>query len=256
MGSEDTVSSLWNAQHRREAEAALRRARALSTPLQRAMDPKGLVAARRLLLCRPGNTNAGNSGKKTTVSSEDMAGCAELEGLGWGRDLVAARYGRRLEYGKRLKGLLHQFLECRRSTSAAFRRSMGLFKSKVSGTKGADRVQIKSEKETASSNGDNGDTCCLTPDMLSHLGPLPTIAELELCVEGLTSTSLLRECTSLKSLSLNVNRLSSPADLVENTALVRLELRLATGVRLSKTVHIATCPLSVLSFTTCSGNYG
>lgn len=255
MGSEDTASSIWNTRYRREAEAALRRARALSTPVQRAMDPKGLAAARRLLLCCPENTSAGNSGEKTSVPSGEMAGCAELQELDCDRDLIAARYGRRLEYGKRLKGLLHQLLECRRSTSTGFRRSVELFKNNVSGTKRDEGVEAEGEKKTASSDGDNGETCSLTPDMLSHLGPLSTIAELELCVEGLTSTSLLRECTSLKSLSLNVNRLSSPADLVENTALVRLELRLAAGVRLSETVRIAQCPFSMFCSTEYSRNH-
>lgn len=71
----------------------------------------------------------------------------------------------------------------------------------------------------------DGAECDLTADMLYQLGPLKDLTGLELCVEGLTSASLLRACTSLKSLSLNVNRLTSPPDLAGGSQLVRLGLR-------------------------------
>lgn len=90
-------------------------------------------------------------------------------------------------------------------------------------TAGNDRVSPREGRAGPAER--DGAECDLTADMLSHLGPLQDLAELELCVEGLTSASLVRECTSLKSLSLNVNRLSSPAGLVASKALVRLGLR-------------------------------
>lgn len=163
------------------------------------------------------------------MPAEETTGCDEF---GRSKDLITERYRRRRGYRERLMALLQQVVEVRRTNSAIFGRSMGLAKSHRSHfsgegghTKWNGQVDSKSERETASSDRGVEDACSLTSDMISHLGPLPDITGLELCVEGLTSASLLRACTSLKSLSLNVNRFSSPGDLVANTALVRLELR-------------------------------
>lgn len=207
----------------------LRRARALSTPLQRAMDPKRLTAARQLLSWCPRSKMPIDSEGTSSTPTEETAACDEF---GRSKHLIVERYGRRVKYRDQLLELIRKVVQVRRTKSTTFNCAIGLtkrsdipFEWRGGYTERNGQVCSKRERETVPLDRGIEDACSLAPDMISHLGPLPDITGLELCVEGLTSASWLQACTSLKSLSLNVNRLSSPADLVANTALVRLELR-------------------------------
>lgn len=251
MAVEDRECLAWNAEHRLKQEQLRVQTRARSTPIQRAMDPKGIAAARSLtcgplppsVRDHPGLGLGVENGVR--ARSEGPAGFEQHS-----RELVQERARRRECYKHRLNRISARSLDASNTTESSSKKNEGsaasstcLGNHSIDSTSrdngGADR-HPRGDSATGR-NGGNGhnsslegrvrpaerdwEECDLTADMLSHLGPLQDLAELELCVEGLTSASLLRECTSLKSLSLNVNRLSSPAGLVASTSLVRLGLR-------------------------------
>lgn len=233
MAAEDTASSAWNSDHRTGKAGSRRGTRGRSTPLQRAMDSKGVAAARKVLFASPRSTTFGLANKAPNTSAVGLAGCDELGGFNGNRRLLVERERRGAQYRKRLEVVLQQAVKVRRDGRATVD-----FSKKVEKNQSCPCMVRKGETATVSSPCSNNERhgagpggecggCSLTAEMLSHLGPSPGITELELCVEGLTSASLLRACTSLKSLSLNVNRFSSPADLVVGTKLVRLSLRRA-----------------------------
>ncbi|CAM9322982.1 unnamed protein product [Ectocarpus sp. 6 AP-2014] len=221
MAAEDSASATWNAEFRRQREACLREAWARSTPIQRAVDPRG-VAAARALVCA--------DGVRTPSKPEPSELLDE-------RTILVMEQARRREYCKsHLDRISASALRVRKDRQAAAHtkglgRTLSVHGNK-SGARGGSQGEMSFEEDLVSPKNDragpaerDGAECKLTSDMLSHLGPLEDLTALELCVEGLTSASLLQACTSLKSLSLNVNRLSSPSGLVVSTSLVRLGLR-------------------------------
>lgn len=236
MVAEDRACSAWNAEHRREQNILRSQARARSTPIQRVMDPKGVAAVRSLMctlpfpLDRPGLLEVG---KGVRAKSEPQVGFGGSGGL----ELMQERARRRECYKGRLNRISARSLTSSNNSEAATpskhvsklsvdSRGRGGAHDRLHGGPATGRNGHVSPREGRGRPAErDGAECDLTVDMLSHLGPLQHLAELELCVEGLTSASLLRECTSLKSLSLNVNRLPSPAGLVASTTLVRLGLR-------------------------------
>lgn len=222
MAVEDSTSAAWNAEYGRREKIRLRQAWARSTPVQRAMDPGGVAAAQALV--RSCRTGSGTEAELKTSAIVD-----------WRRALVLERARRRNCCKRHLARVSSSALRvrCRLQASLPIK---GL--DMTLGGYGRDG-DIRGIPQTGAPSGDgrtsprgkgrpaerDGAECELTMDMLSHLGPLRDLTALELCVEGLTSASLLQTCTSLKSLSLNVNRLSSPAGLAVSTSLVRLGLR-------------------------------
>lgn len=231
MAVEDRTCSAWNAEHHREQKVLRLQTRARSTPIQRAMDPRGVAAARSLTCAIPHRSGSFAFGKSVRTRSEPRV---EFGGSG---ELTKERTRRRECY----TGLLDRISARSLNSLTTFKtataskhpgkvsgdssRRGGNYDRPRGGAATAENNHVSPREGRAGPTERDGAECDLTADMLSHLGPLKDLAELELCVEGLTSASLLRECTSLKSLSLNVNRLSSPAGLVASTTLVRLGLR-------------------------------
>ncbi|CAN0510270.1 unnamed protein product, partial [Ectocarpus sp. 12 AP-2014] len=221
MAAADSASATWNAAFRRQRETCLREAWARSTPIQRAVDPRGAAAAR-ALVCADG-VRAPSKLEPSELLDE--------------RSMLMMEQARRREYCKRhLNQISASALRVRTDRqAAAHTKGLGRTLSghgNKSGARGGSQGEVSFEEDLVSPKKDragpaerDGAECKLTSDMLSHLGPLEDLTALELCVEGLTSASLLQACTSLKSLSLNVNRLSSPSGLVVSTSLVRLGLR-------------------------------
>ncbi|CAN0494415.1 unnamed protein product, partial [Ectocarpus sp. 12 AP-2014] len=221
MAAADSASATWNAAFRRQRETCLREAWARSTPIQRAVDPRGAAAAR-ALVCADG------------IRAPSKPEPSELLDA---RSMLMMEQARRREYCKRhLNQISASALRVRKDRqAAAHTKGLGRTLSghgNKSGARGGSQGEVSFEEDLVSPKKDragpaerDGAECKLTSDMLSHLGPLEDLTALELCVEGLTSASLLQACTSLKSLSLNVNRLSSPSGLVVSTSLVRLGLR-------------------------------
>lgn len=233
MAAEDAVCLAWNSEHRREKEVIDPRARMRSTPIQRGMDPKGVAAARRLLRVSPAlHGRAGDAKVNPAVGMESRRQGEQNDR----RFLMLERVRRRECYRTRLDDLLQKALVHRRRVTTPTRKlkELGSGKSTKGGIDGDDNTrgsrpvvenQLSSTAEKARRAERDGAECDLTVDMLAHLGPLKDLTGLELCVEGLTSAALLHACTSLKSLSLNVNRLTSPPDLVGGSNLIRLGLR-------------------------------
>lgn len=231
MVVEDRACSAWNAEHRREQKFLRLQARARSTPIQRAMDPTGVAAARSLICALPYRSGCLAVGKDVRARPEPPVG---LERSG---ELAKERARRRECYKGRLDRIsarsLNDSTRFEASTpskplgnfSVDSRHRGGAYDRPRGGRANGREGHVSPREGRVGPAERDGEECDLTVDMLSHLGPLQDLAELELCVEGLTSASLLRACTSLKSLSLNVNRLSSPAGLVASTTLVRLGLR-------------------------------
>lgn len=221
MAAKDSASATWNAELRRQREACLREAWAKSTPIQRAMDPRG-VAAARALVCADG------------VRAPSKPELSELLDE---RTMLMMEQARRREYCKsHLDRISACALRVRKDRQAtAHTKGLGRTLSghgNKSCARGGSQGEASFKEDPVSPRKDragpaerDGAECKLTSDMLSHLGPLEDLTALELCVEGLTSASLVQACTSLKSLSLNVNRLSSPSGLVVSTSLVSLGLR-------------------------------
>lgn len=238
MAVEDRSSSAWNAEYRRLQEARLRRAWARSTPIQRAMDPEGVAAAQALVGSSPTVSNRRDSPVAGTGAETELRPSLSSDGK---RPLMLERARRReccknhLErissYALRVRSGLQPAAKGLDKTLQGYGKTLqGYGRNRDAG--GAFREgaplrggQVSPREERGRPVERDGEECELTVDMLSHLGPLQDLTALELCVEGLTSAPLLKACTSLKSLSLNVNRLSSPAGLVVSTSLVRLGLR-------------------------------
>lgn len=231
MSIEDRSSSVWNAEYRRLQEDRLRQAWARSTPIQRAMDPGGVAAAQALVFLFHTVSNRRASLVAGTGAWTKLKSSFPFNGK---MSLVLERARRR----ECCKSLLESISSCAlRVRSRQQAAAKGLEKTlqgygRNRDTRGVSqgdaplRVgQVSPREERGRPVERDGEECELTADMLSHLGPLQDLTALELCVEGLTSAPLLKACTSLKSLSLNVNRLSSPAGLVVSTSLVRLGLR-------------------------------
>lgn len=226
MVAEDAASSAWNFQDRRERNTLRRRTRARSTPLQRAMDPAGVKAMHGLLLVPP----VGTRSNRLDSLSRIRPATGELDEESGSSKRLKLEHARRKENYKVLleRALKTPLQVCTNAPPSAKlvepekRTSHGSNKQGEQ-TAAESREHVQYDSETSAKS--NVDGSCLTPEMLSHLGPLPDVTELDLCVEGLASASLLRTCTSLKSLSLNVNRFSSPKDLQSSTTLVRLGLR-------------------------------
>lgn len=235
MASEDAVALAWNIQHRRELKVFQRQHQARTTPIQRAMDPKAVAAAKKIVYVPAASHGRRVAAIETSLTEHtDHPNSLEYKQL-----LMLERTRRRELYRGHLDSILAQSLLVRSRRHAATGCN-GLGGKPENGIKGNPRGGAEGNRlvrATVSSPGRerarlaerDGAECELTEDMLSHLGPLKDLAELELCVEGLTSASLLRACTSLKSLSLSVNRLSSSADLVASITLVRLGLRWDVG---------------------------
>ncbi len=233
MVVEDSTSSAWNVEYRHREKIRLHQAWARSTPVQRAMDPKGIAAAQALVRSCP----TGSSRQSCTVAGAGTEAEWQLSAIAnWRRTLMLERARRRNYCKGHLARVSSNALrvQCRRQASlpvkgldmqlAGYGRDGNIRGvSKVGAPSGGDG-QASPRGEGGPAERD-GAECELTMDMLSHLGPLKDLQALELCVEGLTSVSLLQACTSLKLLSLNVNRLSSPAGLAVSTSLVRLGLR-------------------------------
>lgn len=232
MEAEDGECSVWNARCRREQELHRLRALAMSTPIQRAMDPRGVAAAQRLT--RPCPSWSDQPG---VLAVEIGAGpqpqpSVQLESSS---QLEQERARRRECYRGRLDGITAKSLGVQRlREGTVLAKGKGAIQPNDSNRDARDGRQgglwggesrLPPRMGEAGPAERDGEQCDLTVDMLSHLGPLQDLTGLELCVEGLTSASLLQACTSLKSLSLNVNRLSSPAGLAVSTTLVRLGLR-------------------------------
>lgn len=233
MAVEDRSSSAWNAEYRRLQEARLRQAWARSTPIQRAMDPKGVAAAQALVCPSPTVSNRRDPLADGTESGTGLK--PSLSSPSGGKRPLTQERARRREC---CKSHLERISSCALLVRSGLQaRATGLEKTLqgygrkrdargVSGEGAPLREgQVSPREERSRPVERDGEECELTVDMLSHLGPLQDLTALELCVEGLTSARLLKACTSLKSLSLNVNRLSSPAGLVVSTSLVRLGLR-------------------------------
>lgn len=232
MAVEDSMCLAWNTEYRRELDAFDRQTRARSTPIQRAMDPRGVAAAQELTCASRGRSNQPGvievqPGAWTAAEQSTSFGCGRKVTLERARRREAFRGHLDSIYAHAAKvGNVHEAStlavglgkksECGDLRAASGGTHKGAFARESQATPGTDRVGPARRDEAE---------CDLTMDMLSHLGPLQDLTGLELCVEGLTSTSLLQACTSLKSLSLNVNRLSSPADLDECTTIARLGLR-------------------------------
>lgn len=234
MAVEDSSSSAWNAELSSQLRRRIRQAWGRSTPIQRLMDPKGVAAARALAyapsqeFCRhvpfvAGPESQFESERSVTHAAENM---------------LAMERARRKECCKHhLSSVYADALRARRdyyrvATAAKKQENtvLGLSNTRDVCSSSQDKASLQEGhilpiKGRAGPAERDGAERELTVDMLSHLGPMKDLTELDLCVEGLTSAPLLRVCTSLKSLSLNVNRLSSPAGLVESTSLVRLGLR-------------------------------
>lgn len=235
MMAEDAVCIAWNHEHRRHQEVSNRRAQARSTPIQRGMDSRGVAATCRLLWAPP--ATRGRDGE-TRVKAPGGMEPRRQEEQDSRRALMLEQARRRECYRPRLDELLEKALVHRRlATPTSQLRGLGKGQSIKGETGGCgdtresslgmeSRPSPTAERVTPAER--DGAECDLTADMLSQLGPLKDLTGLELCVEGLTSASLLRACTSLKSLSLNVNRLTSPPDLVGGSKLVRLGLRYVT----------------------------
>lgn len=232
MAVEDFTSMAWNSKCRRERELFRRWSRARSTPIQRAMNPQGVAAAKIMTnappkwsdQCRIKVVQTSIGAESDTLTELDDSGVLILEQARRREsyteylDSISARS---LEAQMTLKTItsvkdMHKWLEYGGNCNAHDENQRT--KSRMV-DQGPPQVDRSGPPER------DGAECNLSVDMLSHLGPLQDLMGLELCVEGLTSASLLRECTSLKSLSLNVNRLTSPAGLGISTALLRLGLR-------------------------------
>lgn len=231
MAVEDHSSSAWNAEYRRLQESRLRQAWARSTPIQRAMDPGGKSAARALVCSSPTVSNRRDSQKTETRAGTKLKSSSPFDGE---RTLTLERARRRECCKSHVEKISSYALQVRSSQQTAakglhkmLKGSGGNRDARSGSQRGAPlrEWQVSPREERGRQVERDGEECELTVDMLSHLGPLQDLTALELCVEGLTSAPLLKACTSLKSLSLNVNRLSSPAGLVVSTSLVRLGLR-------------------------------
>lgn len=229
MAVEDRTSSAWNAKYRRHQKRCFRQARVRSTPIQRAMDPAGVAKARALVCSSPARSSSRGSLVTGTVSRAELQSSTGFDG---GR-LILERARRRESCTIHLDNISARVLQIRSRRQAEIMRldktlnGSGKFDALANSLGGAPlrEDQVSPREGRVGPAERDGAECELTMDMLSHLGPLQALTALDLCVEGLTSASLLQACTSLKSLSLNVNRLSSPAGLVVSTSLVRLGLR-------------------------------
>lgn len=229
MAIEDSASTVWNAECRRQKERLFRRARARSTPIQRAMDATGVAAARALVCSSPAGSSPRGSLVTGAAARMELKPSATLNG----RMLTLERVRRRESCKIHLDTISARALQVRSRRQAETKglgktiSGSGTFDALANSLGGTHRREEKSfpREERVGPAERDGAECELTMDMLSHLGPLRDLNALDLCVEGLTSASLLQACTSLKSLSLNVNRLSSPAGLVVSSSLVRLGLR-------------------------------
>lgn len=226
MVNEDDLSLKWNIRYRSEQEVSRHIAQVKSTPIQRAMDPRGVRIARRLVTNALPCSSHRTAGIRHNQEAQTFARPDYLESSGL---LVLDRIRRWELYRSHLDSILkkNQVHQSGKDNNETLTKP---FRGKVNNERLANDLMgrhshLSPSKLRGSPTGKDGTDCALTADMLSHLGPLQNITGMELCVEGLTSVSLLRVCTSLKSLSLNVNRLSSPADLAMCTALVRLGLR-------------------------------
>lgn len=229
MAIEDSASSVWNAACRRQKERCFRRARARSTPIQRAMDATGVAAAQALVCSSPTGSSPCGSLVTRTAARMDLKPSATFDK----GTLILERVRRRKSCKIHLDTISARALQVRSRCQAEAKRlgktisGSGTFDAlanSLGDTPLREEKVLPNEGRVGPAERD-GAECELTVDMLSHLGPLQDLTALDLCVEGLTSASLLQACTSLKSLSLNVNRLSSPAGLVVSTSLVRLGLR-------------------------------
>lgn len=226
-----------------------------STPIQRAADPAGITAARQFLLPAippkwPRATIEGTTspmGSVIPMPVQPRASCSE--------ELMLLERKRRREHCKvHLTNILRKTLDPsgHSSIGRASKEASGIEKradtgkepgwsrqstahrsgevEHLDGANGAAGDGTTSHRDGYGGKGRVGlqssrSATPLTMNMLSHLGALCDLVELDLCVEGISSAPLLRGCTTLKSLSLNVNRFSSPEDLVTSTSLVRLSLR-------------------------------
>ena len=231
MAVEDRVSSAWNVECHRFENILLRQAWARSTPAQRAMHPRGVAAAQSLVCPCPTR-----SSRQGFVAAETRTG-VELKKpstiVDWRKTLMLERSRRRNCCKGHLERVSSSALRarCKRQAPLPIKgldtvlAGYGRESDFRGGTSQAKAPSREGQVSTREDRGRPGGGVELTMDMLSHLGPMEDLTALELCVEGLTSASLLQACTSLKSLSLNVNRLSSPAGLAVSTSLVRLGLR-------------------------------
>lgn len=232
MAVEDSASSAWNETYRRQGERCFRQARARSTPIQRAMDPTGVAAARALVCSSPDGSSPYGSlatGTETVAPTSESKSSVNFDG----KSLILERVRRRESCKIHLDSVFARVLQVRSRRQAETKKlakaldDSGKFDALANSLGGTTlrKDQVSPREGRGGPAERDGAECELTMDMLSHLGPLQDLTALDLCVEGLTSASLLHECTSLKSLSLNVNRLSSPIGLVVSTSLVRLGLR-------------------------------
>lgn len=232
MAVEDRSSSAWNVENRRRQEVRLRQAYARSTPIQRAMDRRGIAEAQSLVCSSsPTMSNRRDSLMAGAESGTELKPSSFFDGR---KPLMLEQAIRRECCKSHLERISSRALQVRSRKQAVAKELDKTLQScgRNWNPSGVSRGGAPLREGHASPREDrgrpverDGAECELTEDMLSHLGPLHDLTALELCVEGLTSAPLLQACTSLKSLSLNVNRLSSAAGLVVSTSLVRLGLR-------------------------------
>lgn len=256
MAVEDCASSAWNAERRSQLRRRVRQAWVRSTPVQRAMDPGGIAAARALL-----RASSPESQRNASFAVYPESAESERSATNDSKKMLATEQTRRRECCKhhlpavyagasRLRKNYNRAATTTKTLGITF---VGLSDSHDSCITSREEASLQGErtlpvKERLGPAERDGAERELAMDMLSHLGPLQDLTELDLCVEGLTSASLLRACTSLKSLSLNVNRLSSPAGLVQSTSLVRLGLRLDCETPFSLSAINALFVVGALAF--------
>lgn len=232
MRMEDAANSAWNVGWAFKENLAYSNAVARSTPIQRAMSRGTVAVVKAMLFSYP------REPRQTEIRTGATPHRSKLEhptSFSRARCVAMERDRRRKCYGEHLQMISEGAREMW-SSSTSFKKSGEVCRPiNDQGACCGPHEDTKSYGYESSQSANravperDGAGCDLTVDMLSHLGPLADLPELELCVEGLTSASLLQACTSLKSLSLNVNRLSSSAHLTASTTLVRLGLRRVEG---------------------------
>lgn len=220
--ADESSSARSPGRHRRQHEGLRQRDPVLSTPTQRAMGREGIAAARDLLLTGsalrvPTGADPDDGEIGTTADPRELRDEAGSTSMRLERDRRRASCRVHMEHVLRAALRAQRDARVPGSSKATKPERLG------GGCEGRRRGRGHQQPERPRHGGADGQS--LTADMLSHLGPLPELTELDLCVEGLSSAPLLRACTSLKSLGLNVNRFLSPTDLTASTALVRLGLR-------------------------------
>lgn len=228
MAREYTASSAWNDKCYGRQDALDGRGYGWATPLRQAMDPEGTLVARKLLLSYSAKPQNSQRGLAYTMRST-VPGFDASQGSGTSMCLVSERERRRQSIKSHLVNVLQTAVNARYEISTMFltegRRPTGANAGTTQQGPSTKYDQVLKSEEQQELTENDGGTSTLKASMISHLGPLGDLAELDLSVEGLSSAPLLRQCTSLKSLALNVNRFSSPAHLVASTGLVRLGLR-------------------------------